>query len=114
MRTTRPHRSRGTITRALLQRVTTVGLVACLLVLHAGLFSRVATHAFQHAHHEAATHASALCTWLCTAGEISEAVQIDFDTGVGLAGIVESRPPATAVTVLTVAPSSRAPPLSSV
>jgi hypothetical protein len=44
-------------------------LVACLLVVPALASPAMVTHETQHAHHKAATHFSALCSWFCGAGQ---------------------------------------------
>ncbi len=88
-------------------------LVLFSLVLYVGLFSHVAKHSLQHARHQATTHASPLCTWLCTAGEISEAVDVDLTTSLAMARVPEPWSPQETVLTWSVEPSSRAPPPSS-
>ncbi len=44
-------------------------LVACLLLVPALGSSATVAHEGQHAHHTAATHSSALCSWLCGVGQ---------------------------------------------
>ena len=44
-------------------------LVACLLLVPALASPAMVAHEAQHAHHKAATHSSALCSWLCGAGQ---------------------------------------------
>ncbi|HLZ35438.1 MAG TPA: hypothetical protein VKP13_15630 [Nitrospira sp.] len=52
-----------------------VGLLAAWLVLLSGVvYPQLTAHAAQHAHHSAATHATALCSWLCAAGQAAENV----------------------------------------
>ena len=50
-----------------------VGFFAAWLVLLSGaVYPQLAAHEAQHAHHSAATHANALCSWLCAAGQTAE------------------------------------------
>jgi hypothetical protein len=50
-----------------------VGFFAAWLVLLSGVvYPQLAAHAEQHAHHSATTHANALCSWLCAAGQTAE------------------------------------------
>ena len=58
-----------------LLRLVSVGLTVCLLVLSALVYPQTVAHATHHVHHKAATHASALCTWMCAAGQGLEAIQ---------------------------------------
>jgi hypothetical protein len=44
-------------------------LVACLLLVPALASPAMVAHEGQHAHHKAATHSSALCSWLCGVGQ---------------------------------------------
>ncbi|TKB72297.1 MAG: hypothetical protein E8D46_14225 [Nitrospira sp.] len=44
-------------------------LVACLLLVPALASPATVAHEGQHAHHKAATHSSALCSWLCGVGQ---------------------------------------------
>jgi len=43
--------------------------VACLLLVPALASPAMVAHETQHAHHKAATHSSALCSWLCGVGQ---------------------------------------------
>lgn len=46
------------------------GVLACWLVLLSGIvYPQLTSHAAKHAHHNAATHATALCSWLCVAAD---------------------------------------------
>ncbi|MDO8358073.1 MAG: hypothetical protein Q7U76_16980 [Nitrospirota bacterium] len=44
-------------------------LVACLLLVPALASPATVAHETQHAHHKAATHSSALCSWFCGVGQ---------------------------------------------
>lgn len=43
-----------------------------LVALSGIVYPQLTAHMAQHAHHNAATHATALCSWLCTAGQTAE------------------------------------------
>jgi hypothetical protein len=55
-------------------------LVACLLLVPALASPAMVTHEAQHAHHKAATHSSALCTWLCGVGQGFETCSIQLSS----------------------------------
>lgn len=48
------------------------GLAACFLLLSGLVYPQTVAHAAQHAHHKAATHATVLCSWVCSAGQVLE------------------------------------------
>jgi hypothetical protein len=53
----------------------TVGVLAAWLLLLSGMvYPQLAAHASEHAHHATTTHATALCSWLCAAGQTAEDV----------------------------------------
>ncbi|MGA6827898.1 hypothetical protein ACO9S2_09825 [Nitrospira sp. NS4] len=47
-------------------------MAAWLLLLSGMVYPQLAAHASEHAHHAATTHATALCSWLCAAGQTAE------------------------------------------
>ncbi len=47
-------------------------LVGWLVLLSGLVYPQLTAHAAQHNHHNAATHATALCSWLCAAGHTAE------------------------------------------
>ena len=51
------------------RQILVLPLVACLLLMPVLASPAMVTHETQHAHHKAATHASALCSWLCGVGQ---------------------------------------------
>ena len=51
------------------RQILVLPLVACLLLVPALASPAMVTHEAQHDHHTAATHSSALCSWLCGAGQ---------------------------------------------
>jgi len=56
-----------------------VGLIACLLLLSGSFFYQVPSHLVHHAHHNAATHGSVLCSWMCTTAELLDTVDVSFE-----------------------------------
>lgn len=52
-----------------LQRVMSVGLVICLLLLGSVASVQAIEHAVHHEHHQAGAHATILCSWMCAAGQ---------------------------------------------
>jgi hypothetical protein len=96
-----------------LQRATAVGLTVCLLLLSGLIYPQTVAHATHHAHHKAATHATALCSWMCAAGQVLEGVSFGLhaDTGpVFLIGVPVSHEPSSAVLPSC---STRGPPVFS-
>ena len=59
-------------------RLVAIGLVACLLMLSGVMYPQTVAHAAHHAHHKSATHSTALCTWMCAAGQAQETVSFNF------------------------------------
>lgn len=51
------------------RQILIIPLVVCLLLVPALASPAMVTHETQHAHHKGAIHSSALCTWLCGAGQ---------------------------------------------
>jgi hypothetical protein len=50
-----------------------VGMVFCLLLLSGPVYAQTVRHAAHHAHHNAATHGTGLCSLMCAAGQVLEA-----------------------------------------
>jgi hypothetical protein len=54
----------------MLMRQGAAGILSLWLVVLSGLvYPQLTSHLDRHAHHNAATHATALCSWLCIAGD---------------------------------------------
>jgi hypothetical protein len=51
------------------RQILVLPLVACLFLVPALASPAMVAHETQHAHHKAAIHASALCSWLCGVGQ---------------------------------------------
>jgi hypothetical protein len=46
-----------------------ISLAICLLLLSGAIYAQTVLHSLHHNHHQAATHSTALCSWLCAAGQ---------------------------------------------
>lgn len=42
------------------------------------MYPETVAHAAHHAHHKSATHSTALCTWMCAAGQAQEIVAFHY------------------------------------
>jgi hypothetical protein len=58
-------------------------LVLCVLAVGGLAQAQSVEHAGHHAHHQAATHGTMICSWMCAAGTMldSEVVLIQVETG---------------------------------
>lgn len=87
-----------------------ISLVACLLGLAGLVYPQTVAHAGHHAHHKATTHSTALCSWLCAAGQAQEAApfwqQPEIDPLIFVEVQASTQPP----DAMLPAPSSRGPP----
>ena len=98
--------------KTVIQRLAVGVLAAWLVLLSAVAYPQLTAHASQHAHHDATTHATVLCSWLCMAA----------DAGVGTSAHLIPSEPVDLIeqeflkpqisAVLTVQPPSRAPPFA--
>ncbi|MDT7040961.1 hypothetical protein [Candidatus Nitronereus thalassa] len=57
-----------------------LSLLACLLVVGILLPSQITAHSLHHAHHQAATHASVICSWMCAAGQVVESTNLFLES----------------------------------
>lgn len=55
-------------------------LVACLLLVGGVFASQSAAHSLHHDHHNASTHASVICSWMCAAGQVVEVADPILDS----------------------------------
>lgn len=65
------------------QRAAALLLAICLLVVSGAAYGQVVAHAVQHAHHKAATHATAICSWVCSAGQVLEGITVALPVNLG-------------------------------
>ena len=95
-------------------RSVAVGVAVCLLLLSGLAYPQTVAHAGHHAQHTAKTHASALCSWMCAAGQVCEGTAIVFQTDrspIAVVAIIVVHEPASIVHSAT---PSRGPPSLSV
>jgi hypothetical protein len=89
-----------------------VGCFALWLVALSGIvYPQLTAHMGQHAHHKAATHATALCSWLCIAADAVEGTSAYFAPVEQVALFEQERFESQIRASQTVQPPSRAPPL---
>ena len=94
-------------------RAVAVSLIACLLFLSGSFFYQIPSHLVHHAHHNAATHTSILCAWMCATAEPLDTIDITLE-----ARFLPIHPAESGTTLSLPAPpptrpTSRAPPVSS-
>ena len=89
----------------------TLGLVACFLFVGAVLTSLGVAHALHHAHHNAPTHSSIVCSWMCAAGQAAEVAEPVLHAPIAKIGIVESLPSRLLDKSFSLLVFSRGPPL---
>jgi hypothetical protein len=87
-------------------------LVACLLLVPALASPATVAHEGQHAHHKAATHSSALCSWLCGVGQGFDLTDSVFVPTITFLATIDIKPADKAGIAVAVSPLSRAPPSS--
>ena len=89
-----------------------VGFTLWLVALSGIVYPQITAHMGQHEHHKAATHATALCSWLCIAADAVEGTSVSF-TPVAQVALLEQaflRPQISAGPSFQ--PPSRAPPFA--
>ncbi|HSF68650.1 MAG TPA: hypothetical protein VLA67_14610 [Nitrospiraceae bacterium] len=93
-----------------LLKCASIVLVLCVLSIGGLAQAKSVEHAGHHAHHQAATHGTLLCSWMCAAGTILDTAVVTFQSEFGPIAHV-ALPPASQPAVETCRTSSgRAPP----
>lgn len=87
------------------------GFALWLVALSGIVYPQLTAHMGQHEHHKAATHATALCSWLCIAADAVEGTSAYFAPVEQVALLEQDRFESHISAPLTVQPPSRAPPL---
>ena len=64
--------------RILAKRALAVLLVLCVLSVGGLAQAQSVEHAGHHAHHQAATHSTLLCSWMCAAGTVLDTAVVTF------------------------------------
>jgi|SRR5688572_20874090 hypothetical protein len=87
------------------------GFALWIVALSGIVYPQLTAHIGQHEHHNAATHATALCSWLCIAADAVEGAAIDI-APVRYSTFLEHPSPVTQFHLShSSQPPSRAPPL---
>ena len=87
-----------------------VSFIACFVALNGWLTFQAIGHTHEHAHHTAATHATALCSWLCAAGQAVQADDPFLNAEIRVVAELELIVPFVAPFILNLSPLSRGPP----
>jgi hypothetical protein len=95
------------------QQMVVLPLAACLLLLPVLVSPASVAHELQHAHHKAATHSSALCSWLCGAGQGLEPTESVLITAIALLAMLDVESAERVDDVELLLFLSRGPPLRS-
>lgn len=93
-------------------KVLSTALVLCVLAVGGLAQAQSAEHAGHHAQHQAATHGTLLCSWMCAAGTVldSDVVLIQIERSpIALVPIAHSNDSISEPSPIS---SSRAPPFS--
>ncbi len=88
-------------------------LVCCVLSVGGLAQAQSVEHAGHHAHHQAATHGTVLCSWMCAAGTIFDSAEVPFRAELSLIALHTPLNVAQLDRELCLPSSSRAPPSSS-
>jgi hypothetical protein len=94
-----------------IQQCVVGGLALWLVALSGIVYPQLTAHMVQHEHHSAATHATALCSWLCIAADAIEGTSVDFAPVEQVAFLERKSLKSQISAPLTAQPPSRAPPL---
>jgi hypothetical protein len=88
------------------------GFALWLVALSGIVYPQLSSHMGQHEHHKAATHATALCSWLCIAADAVEGVSVHLAPVEQVALLKQEFLTSQISAVLTVQPPSRASPFA--
>ena len=92
------------------RRFLSIVLVLCVLVVGGLAQAQSAEHAGHHAQHQAATHGTLLCSWMCDAGTVLDTAVIQLQSEQSPIEVVSHFHPLLVVTERPYTTSSRAPP----
>src|SRR5689334_16074279 len=65
-------------------------LALCLVLVNGSMVAPSVAHAEHHKHHQAGTHATGICAWLCAAGQEVESSSVNFDSTLQLVGLART------------------------
>ncbi len=97
--------------KSVLQRLAVGVLAAWLVLLSAIAYPQLTAHAAQHAHHDATTHVTVLCSWLCMDADAVEGTSVHLAPVEQFDFIEEELLGPQVSAALSFQPPSRAPPL---
>ena len=86
-------------------------LVLCVLSVGGLAQAQAVEHAGHHAHHQAATHGTVLCSWMCAAGQAGEAATLFVPLEVIPHEFVEITSADQVPTIFSIILASRGPPV---
>jgi hypothetical protein len=86
-------------------------LVLCVLSVGGLAQAQLVEHAGHHAHHQAATHGTVLCSWMCAAGQAGEAATLVVPLEVIPHEFVEITSADQVPTIFSIILVSRGPPV---
>lgn len=94
-----------------LRRTTFVwALLLCIVLVNGSMAAPSVGHAEHHAHHQATTHSSGMCAWLCAAGDNVESSVVQFTSSLQLWERVGSSPFHAVLSVVSLQYFFRGPP----
>ena len=96
--------------KKLFPQILASGLLACFLFVSIGLASQAAAHTLPHAKHQASTHASLLCSWVCSAGQVVQTQELGIDGPFSSLYLEEVESSLAIDGIIAWSPPSRAPP----
>ena len=88
------------------------GLALWLVALSGIVYPQLTAHMAQHEHHNKATHATALCSWLCIAADAVEGTSVHLSPVEQVALIEQEFFVPQISALLSFQPPSRAPPFA--
>jgi len=88
------------------------GFALWLVTLSGIVYPQITAHMGQHEHHSAATHATALCSWLCIAADAVEGTSAHFTPVEQIVFLGQQCIGPQVGAILTVQPPARAPPFA--
>lgn len=91
-------------------KVVSLVLVLCVLSIGGLAQAQSVEHAGHHAHHQAATHGTVLCSWMCAAGVVLDSEVVRIETQFGPIAVISPPPAVDTSTELCRAFFGRAPP----
>ena len=92
-------------------KVVSILLVLCLLSVGGLAQAQSVEHAGHHAQHQAATHGTVLCSWMCAAGQAGEAATLPVPLEVVPHEFVELTSTDKVPTIFSNILASRGPPV---